>query len=97
MTSLEKRLRMQNDDKLRDEVALAGRARKAYELFIKGFIEQKREDLFEVFCDLQNTDTEGLIEVKRMLSAINALEMDVRNVLDTGKLAQTMLNEEETQ
>ncbi|RKY42337.1 MAG: hypothetical protein DRP85_03360 [Candidatus Makaraimicrobium thalassicum] len=76
------------------ELLLAGRASKAYELFFKDFLEKKRATLFEAFQSLGNTDSGGLMEVKRMLHTLNSLEEEINTIINSGKLAQKSLEEE---
>lgn len=82
-------------DQLSLEQLVGGRAQVAYDDFIKDFCESKRMSLFTSFRDLALTDTENLMEVKRMLYAIDALETDINTVIETGKMASMTLNEQE--
>ncbi len=85
----------QQTDKLSIEQLLGGKAKKAYDDFINEFCENKRLALFDSFRNLSLTDTENLMEVKRMLFAVDALESDILTVIETGKLASITLNEQE--
>ena len=76
-----------------DEKQLADNAKRAYDLFIEGFIVKKRMELFDSFQEASLNDKEGLIEIKRMLHVLNALEIDIKNVMFTGKMVD--LKEEE--
>ena len=80
---------------LREEIALANKATAAYNSFIKGFLEQRKKDLYTVFTELGNTDTEGLMEVKRMLYTLEVLENDISNIMITGSLARATIEEKE--
>lgn len=82
-------------DQLSLEQLVGGKAQQSYDDFIKDFCEEKRISLFTSFRDLQITDTENLMEVKRMLYAIDALENDIMTVIETGKMASMTLNEQE--
>ncbi len=82
-------------DKLSIEQLLGGKAKKSYDEFIQEFCEGKRLSLFDAFRNLSLTDTENLMEVKRMLYAVDALESDILTVIETGKLASITLNEQE--
>ena len=82
-------------DKLSTEQFLGGKAQNSYDEFIKDFCEQKRLSLFDSFRNLPLTDAENLMEVKRMLFAVDALETDILTVIDTGKMASITLTEQE--
>ena len=85
----------EEEAKLQNEQLLGNRAQIAYDQFIHHFIEDKRMSLFMAFSNLALTDTENLMEVKRMLFAIDALDTEILTVIDTGKMASMSLNEEE--
>ena len=85
----------EQEEKLQNEQLLGNRARIAYDQFIHQFIEEKRMSLFMAFSNLPLSDTENLMEVKRMLYAIDSLETEILSVIDTGKMASMSLNEEE--
>jgi hypothetical protein len=80
---------------LANEVALARTARVAYDTFIKEFIGDRRVILFEAFQDLGTSDTEGLMEVKRMLYTLETLENDIKTIIDTGRMASKTIEDGE--
>ena len=80
---------------LSNEQLLGGKAKNSYDDFIQDFCEQKRLAVFQAFRDLPLTDTENLMEIKRMLFAVDALESDILTVIETGKMASITLNEQE--
>lgn len=82
-------------DKLSIEQLVGGRAQRAYDEFIKDFCEEKRQALFIAFSNLPLTDTENLMEVKRMSYAVDTLETDIKTVIETGRMASITLNEQE--
>lgn len=88
---------MQHDNvyKLEYEVANGEKANFAYEHFIKEFIESKREHLFSTFQELPISESEALMEVKRLLSTLNALEVEIKSVIETGQMASIALNKQE--
>ena len=80
---------------LEAEVVLGEKAHFAYEHFIKDFINNKREEMFEVFQQLPLTDHEAILETKRLLSVLNMLEIEIKSAIDTGNLASIALNKQE--
>lgn len=83
------------EEKLQNEQLLGNRAQIAYDQFIKSFVDEKRAILFDSFRALPLTEEESLMEVKRMLYAIDALETEILTVIDTGKMASMSLNKDE--
>ena len=81
-------------EQLENEQIAGNAASHAYNQFIKGFVEEKRQTLFQAFRNLPLTAEDNLMEVKRMLFAVDTLEQDILTVIDTGKLASTALNEQ---
>lgn len=82
-------------DKLKDEQLRGSRAEHAYEEFIKPFVEQKLQLLFQAFNELPLTAKDDLMEVKRMLYAVNALDDEIKSLITTGKMASKLLSESE--
>lgn len=88
-------LTTEQTDKLSIEQIIGGKAQRAYNEFIKDFCDDKRKSLFVAFSNLPLTDTENLMEVKRMLYAVDTLETEIMTVIETGKMASITLNEQE--
>ena len=79
---------------LEDEVALGKAAEHAYTAFIGKFIEEKRIVLFEAFQATPAVQKDDLMEIKRMATTINALDTEIKTIIETGRMATTTLNEE---
>jgi hypothetical protein len=82
-------------DQLRKEASDGRRAQFAYEGFIRPFIEHKRQVLFEAFHAVSVEHPEQLMEIKRQLMAIEALDHEIKVYIETGQLAEHQLNDEE--
>ena len=82
------------EEQLQNEQMLGNRAKHSYNEFIKGFCEKKREVLFDSFRQLPLTAELEIMEVKRMLAAVDTLEGDILTVIDTGKMASMVINKE---
>ena len=82
-------------EQLFNEQIKGNNAQKAYNDFIKPFVEAKRKQLFEVFASLGLTESENLMEVKRMLYAIDTLDAEIRSMINTGQMASQTLNSNE--
>ena len=85
-------------EQLENEQFRGGTAERTYNGYIKQFCEQKRLALFDAFRNLSLTATDDLMEVKRMLYAIDTLETEVLMEIKTGEMASEALSKlEETQ
>lgn len=82
-------------EQLQNEQIAGGAALVSYQQFIKGFVDDKRASLFEAFRMLPITAELELMEVKRMLFAVDTLEQEIVNVIDTGKMASKTLADNE--
>lgn len=80
-------------EQLENEQVLGKRAKKVYEEYIKEFCQSKREVLFDSFRALPLTASDDLMEVKRMLYAIDTLEAEIVTQIETGKLATITLTD----
>lgn len=81
--------------KLELERTTGQKAQHAYNDFISSFIEEKTKTLFLAFKDLPLTSEKELIEVKKMLYAIESLDDEINSIINTGKMASKILSEEE--
>lgn len=84
-------------EQLELEQSRGSRAQNAYDGYIQNFCEEKRAVLFDAFRNLPLTAEADLMEVKRMLYAVDQLEIDITQQIETGKMASQALNKEETQ
>lgn len=86
-------------DKEQEQLSLeqlaGGKAQNAYDQYIGPFVEEKRQLLFQSFCDLPMSAEKELMDVKRMLFAIDSMEAEIMTVIETGKMASIVLNEQE--
>jgi hypothetical protein len=82
------------EEQLQNEQLLGGKAQHAYDDFIRAFCNEKRQLLFDSFRQLPLTAELELMEIKRMLTAIDTLEGDILTVINTGKMASMTLNKE---
>ena len=80
---------------MEEEQIVGNNAQRAYNAYIKEFCEHKRLVLFDTFAQLPLSAESELMEVKRMLYAIDTLEMEITTQIDTGKMATIALNNNE--
>lgn len=71
------------------------KAQTVYDGYVKNFCQLKRESLFMAFSELPLTAEKELMEVKRMLYAIDTLETEIVSQINTGKMASQILTEAE--
>lgn len=84
-------------EKLKSEQARGSDAERTLNRFIKPFIEEKRLVLFEAFQEVSVTEIEKLLEIKRQLLVVNALEQEMQSIIDTGRMATKTLTTAEEQ
>ena len=78
-------------NQLKDEQQLGNKAENAYNSFIKKYAEDKRVILFEAFQDASVLEPDNLITIKLQLKAIEGLDIEIKSIIDTGKMASKML------
>lgn len=74
------------------EIELGRKAKVAYDSFIKGFVEDKLQNLFNAFCEGGTVDEKLLLECKRMAIILRNLEQQILTIIETGELASKTLN-----
>ena len=82
------------EEKLQNEQLIGSKAKHAYEEFIYNFCKEKRDLLFQNFQALPLTAEREMMEVKRMLAAVDTLEDEIITIINTGKLATKQLEKE---
>lgn len=82
-------------EQLENEQVLGRKAKSNYESYIKDFVTTKRQSLFMAFSELPLSAEKELMEVKRMLFAIDTLEAEIVSQIDTGRMATQVLEEAE--
>jgi len=82
-------------EQLENEQIIGRKAKSTYEAYIKDFVTNKRQSLFMAFSELPLSAEKELMEVKRMLFAIDTLEAEIVSQIDTGRMATQVLEEAE--
>jgi hypothetical protein len=77
---------------LNQEIESGKRASKAYDIFLRQFIDDKREQLYQAFRDNSLEDINKLADIKRLDLALASIENEVFSVIETGRLASISLN-----
>ena len=85
----------EQQEQLENEKVRGTTALHSYEAYIKNFCDSKRETLFMAFSELPLSAERELMEVKRMLFAIDTLEAEILSEIKTGELAAISLNAQE--
>jgi hypothetical protein len=80
-------------EQLENEVVKGRNSETMYENYVKEFCQLKREALFMAFSELPLSAEEQLMEVKRMLYAIDTLESEIVSEIKTGEMARQALSE----
>ena len=84
---------MSNEAQLAEELARARRAKQAYDIYVKDHIDTTVKKIYEGIESCSVVDTQLLCELKSLLSAVRGLERSILNDIDTGVLAEKMLED----
>jgi hypothetical protein len=68
-----------------EQIDFGGRAERAYHSYFKAYFESRYEGLYEKF---KSDEAEELLAIKAELRAIQVVERDLLNAIDTGRLAR---------
>ena len=81
---------MSNEQQLKDEVAKAERAQRAYDSYLKDFFAEQDKLVYDSFLASDSVETLQLVQYT--LKALQELKTSVSQDIYTGKLAQQQLN-----
>ncbi len=84
-----------DNDHLKVEIDLGRKADQAYRSFIEGYIADKKKTLFDNFLQAGIEQTDVLQEVKRCFVILDDIEATITSIINTGKMATTMLKNTE--
>jgi len=80
------------DTQLKDEMALGHKAEAAYEGYVKDHVAYTNQRLYQEFLSTSVTETDRILEIKRLQSALRGLEISILNDIETGKMAAKQFN-----
>lgn len=78
-------------EQLENEVLRGQRAQRAYDDFIKEFVDTKKAILFDNFCNINISEPEKLLEARRLVTVLEDLEASIVTIINTGKMAAKTL------
>lgn len=81
----------QDKAKLQSEVSKGDEYQRVFDTYIKPFIDEKSEVLFEAFKNIPVQDVDQLKDIKFQVTAIRSLESHFMSFINTGKLAKKQL------
>jgi hypothetical protein len=73
-----------------EQIDFGGRAERAYHTYFKAYFENRYEGLYEKF---KSDEAEELLAIKAELRAIQVVERDLLNAIDTGRLARIQIQD----
>ena len=76
---------------IQEETVKGRAASDAYEKFIKSFLANKKQLLTEHFFAAAVDNVDMLQEIKRQSLVLDALEQEIKTIIETGKLANIQL------
>ncbi|WP_438980222.1 hypothetical protein [Polynucleobacter sp.] len=78
-------------EQLENEVLRGQRAQRAYDEFIKDFIQFKKLTLFNNFCAVSINEPDKLMEARRLVTVLEDLESEILSITNSGKMAAKTL------
>lgn len=84
-----------NHTKLEMEITLAEDVRKLKKAFLDEFFRDKEQTLMEHFKNIPIGSVDDLVDVHHQLKSLNALQVEIQSILDTGKMARMTLDNDE--
>jgi len=78
---------------LTQEQMRGDRAKRAYDEFIRPFVEEKMKVFFEAFGTCEPDDVKRLSEIRRMSMAVQALDDEIKSFITTGQMARIQLED----
>lgn len=73
------------------EIALGTKAKHAYELYVRDFIERVEKQLYDNFQACPVGQDETVLEIKRLSAALAALKQAILSDIETGRMAELQL------
>lgn len=86
---------MNQNDKLTKEVLQGHKYYEVWKELVQPFFDAKSAELFDAFVSHPTSDKEGLVLIKLQCNVLNQLQDEFMAHIQTGKLAQTQINEGE--
>lgn len=83
---------MNKSVELKEQMRVARLANDAYESYLKGYLETRKQSIINVFQSCENTP-EALTHLKHCMDALTALEASIVSDIESGKLASIEMNE----
>lgn len=78
-------------EQLENEQLEGRKAKQLHEAYVEQFCQAKRESLFMAFSELPLSAKKEIMEVKRMLFAVDTLEAELISKIQTGQMASKAL------
>lgn len=78
-------------ERLSAELQRARRAKQAYDLYIKEHVDSVVTNIYDSIESCSISDTDTLVNLKGLLAAIRSLERSVLSDIDTGRMAEAIL------
>ncbi len=77
-------------EQLKTEIALGDRASRAWELYLKQYVEDLNEQYYDEF--INTNDIDYVLELKRKQKALMHMTQSIQTTIETGRLAQQQLD-----
>jgi hypothetical protein len=76
---------------LKQEVALGDRASRAWELYLKQYVDELNKQYYDEF--INTSDIDSVLEIKQKQWALTQMAQSIKSTIETGRLAQQQIDE----
>ena len=77
-------------EQLKTEVALGDRASRAWELYLKQYVDDLNKQYYDEF--INTNDIDSVLEIKQKQLALAQMAQSIQTTIETGRLAQQQLD-----
>jgi len=78
-------------EQLKTEIALGDRASRAWELYLKQYVDDLNRQYYDEF--INTNDIDSVLEIKQKQWALTQMAQSIQTTIETGRLAQQQLDE----
>jgi hypothetical protein len=77
-------------EQLKTEIALGDRAARAWELYLKQYVDDLNKQYYDEF--INTNDIDSVLEIKQKQWALTQMAQSIQTTIETGRLAQQQLD-----
>jgi len=86
-------MRPEDQVQFETEIEETRRVKQLKDKFLDSFFKEKEEQIFELFRNIPIGSADDLVNAHHQLKSLNALQIEVQTVMNTGKMAEMSLQQ----